>query len=211
MRSLSAVTASLKEVVNEFPGLQKAYRTHGWGVWEGWCGEGNARFSGNSPSRRQASRGLRILRSSPRGKPHQSRASWRSDNQEVIQSSAYLPGLHRGAYRGNNTHERKCRELHDLPKDYYLLLTHLQSVKSLSSQQLWEVLRFHRTFKKNHFIGVCLLLIIKLGQFFLKTIISLKKWATDTNGKFLGQKNGYWTNENKLHMREIKIKTVSEN
>lgn len=156
MRSLSAGTASLKEVVNEFPGLQKAYRTHGWGVWEGWCGEGNERFSGNSPSRRQASRGFRILRSSPRGKPHQSRASWRSDNQEVIQSSAYLPGLHRGAHRGNNTHERKCRELHDLPKDYYLLLTHLQSVKSLPPNSFGRSCVFTVPLKKITLLGfVC--------------------------------------------------------
>lgn len=108
MKSLSDGTEFLKEAVNEFPGLQEVCRAHGWGIWEGQCGEVNGRLSGNSPSRRQASRGFRILGSSPRGKPHQSGASWRSDSQEVIRSSAYLPGLHWGAYGGNNTCERKC-------------------------------------------------------------------------------------------------------
>lgn len=117
MRSLSNGTEFLTEVVNEFPGLQEVYRTPGWGIWEERRGEGNRRLSGSSPSRRWASRGFGILRSSPRGKPHQSRASWRSDNQEVIRSSAHLPGLHWGAYGSNDTCERKCRELHDLLKD----------------------------------------------------------------------------------------------
>lgn len=68
MRSLSDGTEFLKEVVKEFPGLQEVCRAHGREIWEGWCGEGNERLLGNSPSRRQANRGFRILRSSPRGK-----------------------------------------------------------------------------------------------------------------------------------------------
>lgn len=56
--------------------------------------------------------------------------------------------------------ENAC-EQHNMLKDYYLLLTHLQSMKSLSSQQLWEVLHFQSTFKKFTLLG---LLVIKIRQ-----------------------------------------------
>lgn len=85
---------ALKQVINEFPGPQEVCRAHGWRIWEGSCAEGSGRLSGNSPSRRRASGGFRMLRSSLRGKPHQSGASWRSDRHKVIQSADYLPERH---------------------------------------------------------------------------------------------------------------------
>lgn len=59
-------------------------------------------------------------------------------------SQGQVAGLHQDCteeHMGAITHVKEnARELHDRLKDYYLLLTHLQSMNSLSSQWLWEVL-----------------------------------------------------------------------